>query len=87
MADGYFAEGIERSPEACLPAIDELLDFGSSIPAHILVMTAYFEARADGIRATKEPESNNRQTAAFRLAVQKFLNEWEHTQPSEPQGD
>ena len=32
MADGYFVEGISRSPEACRPTVDELLSFGPGIP-------------------------------------------------------
>lgn len=84
MAEGYAKEGLERSSEACRPMIDELLGFGPSIPVHILVMEAYFGARAEALRAAKQPEGEAAGNAAYRLAVQKFLNEWDQTRPSNP---
>ena len=87
MAEGYAKEGVDRSPEACRPMIDELLGFGPSIPVHILVMEAYFGARAEALRASRHPEGEAAGNAAYRLAVQKFLNEWDRTRPSNPQAD
>ena len=66
MAEGYAKEGLERSSEACLPMIDELLGFGPSIPVHILVMEAYFGARAEALRAGKQPEGEAAGNAAYR---------------------
>ena len=85
MADGYAAEGESKSPEECKPIAQYLVDGNNPVPPHFSALKAYFGSRAAAINVrtgADNPETNS--LTSFRLAVQKFLNEWERTRPDDP---
>lgn len=85
MAAGYAAEGEAKSPEECKPIAQYLVEEKNPAPPHFSALKAYFGARAAAINVwTGKDNPETESLTSFRLAVQKFLNEWDRTRPHDP---